>query len=80
MLWRAHREEETIALYNEYTDVLIKDIAASIRHDKLYLVEARSKIARRRLLLAGRRDEARQLLTTVSEALRRARPMGKPSA
>jgi hypothetical protein len=80
MLWRAHREEETIALYNEYTDVLIKDIAASIRHDKLYLVEARSKIARRRLLLAGRRDEARQLLTTVSEALRRPRPMGKPSA
>jgi hypothetical protein len=78
LLWRAHREEETIALYNEYTDALVKNITTSIRYGNLYLVEARSKIARRRLWLAGRKDEARQLLSTVSEALR-PRPMGMPS-
>ncbi|MGO9197246.1 MAG: hypothetical protein ACLQK4_08970 [Acidimicrobiales bacterium] len=70
MLWRVHREEETIILYNEYTDVLVKDIIASINKDILYLVEARSKIARRRLLLTGRKDEARQLLATVYNALK----------
>ena len=25
MLWRAHREKETIVLYNEYTDALVRD-------------------------------------------------------
>jgi len=69
MLWRTHREKEAIALYNEFTDALVKDISMSINKGNLYLVEARSKIARKRLLLAGRRDEAHQLLMAVSEAL-----------
>jgi hypothetical protein len=78
MLWRAHREEETIVLYNEYTDALIKDITTNISKGILYLVEARSKIVRKRLWLTGRKDEASQLLTTVYEALK-PRPMGNPS-
>ena len=78
MLWRAHREEETIVLYNEFTDVLIKDIKTSITKGNLYLVEARSDIARKRLWLTGRRDEALQLLMTVSEALK-PRTMSSPA-
>jgi hypothetical protein len=78
MLWRAHREEETIALYNEYTDALVKDIASNISRGTLYLVETRTRIARRRLRLAGRKDEASQLLTTVYEALK-VRPVSDQS-
>jgi hypothetical protein len=70
MLWRAHREEETIALYNSYTDALVKDVTISISRGTLYLVEVRSKIASRRLWLTGRNDEASQLLATVHEALK----------
>jgi hypothetical protein len=69
MLWRAGREEETIALYNKFTDVLVREIATSISKGDLYLVEARSKVARRRLSLTGRKAEAGQLLATVSDAL-----------
>ncbi len=69
MLWRAHREEETIVLYNEFTDALVKEINASIRERNLVLVEARCKIARKRLLLTDRKEEARQLLQTVTAAL-----------
>jgi hypothetical protein len=69
MLWRAHREEEAIVLYDEYTDALVRDIIANISRGVLYLVEARSKIARRRLRLTGRKDEAGQLFTVVYEAL-----------
>lgn len=70
MLWRAHRKEETIDLYNEFTDVLIKEITMSISKGHLHLVEARAQIARRRLLLTDRKDDARRLVATVSEALR----------
>jgi hypothetical protein len=69
MLWRAQREEETIVLYNEFTDALVKDILLSINKGNLYLVEARATITRKRLLLTGRQDEAHQLLMAVSEAL-----------
>ena len=69
MLWRAHREEETILLYNAFTDVLVNDIKSSILKGNLYLVETRAGIVRKRLWLTGRRDEAFQLLATVSEAL-----------
>ena len=69
MLWRANREEETIALYNEYTDALVKDVTASISRGTLYLVATRSKIATKRLWLTGRNDEASQLLAIVHEAL-----------
>jgi len=69
MLWRAHREEEAIVLYDEYTDALVRDIIANISRGVLYLVEARSTIARRRLRLTGRKDEAGQLFTVVYEAL-----------
>jgi len=69
MLWRTHRENETIALYNEFTDVLVKDISVSITKGNLYLVEARARITRKRLLLTGRKDEAHQLLMAVSGAL-----------
>jgi hypothetical protein len=68
MLWRAHREEETIALYNQYTDAMIKDITNNISRGTLYLVEVRSRIARKRLLLTGRKDEANRLLRIVFEA------------
>ena len=77
MLWRAHREEEAIVLYNEFTDALVREITINIREGNLYLVAARSKIARKRLLLTGRQDDARRLLVTVSEALE-ARPMSNP--
>ena len=70
MLWRAQREEETITLYNEFTDVLVREIATSISKGDLYLVEARSKIARRRPSLTGRKTEAGHLLATVTEALK----------
>jgi hypothetical protein len=70
MLWRAHREEETIDLYNEYTDALMKDINSNISRGTLFLVETRARIARRRLRLTGRQDEASQLLATVYEALK----------
>jgi hypothetical protein len=70
MLWRAHREEETLVLYNEYTDALIRDVTISINKGALYLVAVRSKIASRRLWLTGRNDEASQLLATVNEALK----------
>jgi len=78
MLWRARREEEAIVLYNEYSDSLVKDITASISKGNLYLVEVRSKIARKRLLLTGRKEDALQLLVTVSEALK-PRPTSSPS-
>jgi len=70
MLWRANREEETIALYNEYTDALVKDVTISISRGALYLVEVRTKIASKRLWLTGRHDEASQLLATVHAALK----------
>jgi hypothetical protein len=69
MLWRAEREEETVALYDEFTDVLVKDIMTSIDAGNVFLVEARSRIARTRLLLTGRREDAEQLATAVSLAL-----------
>jgi hypothetical protein len=77
MLWRAHREVETIALYNENTDALIKDIKMNITNGTVYLVEARSKVARRRLRLTGRISEASQLRTVVYEALK-PRPTSNP--
>lgn len=69
MLWRAHREEDTIELYNEFTDALIRDITTSIAKGTLHLVEARAAIARKRLLLADRKEEARELLGAVADAI-----------
>jgi hypothetical protein len=69
MLWRAHREEETIDLYNAFTDVLVNDIKTSIVKGDLYLVEARAEIVRKRLWLTGRKDDVLHLMMAVSEAM-----------
>jgi hypothetical protein len=71
MLWRAGREEETVVLYNAFTEVLVNDIRSSIMKGSLYLVEARAEIVKKRLWLTGRKDEAAQLMASVSEALSR---------
>jgi hypothetical protein len=74
LLWRAGREEEAIALYNEFTDVLVRDVRTYLDHDHLYLVETKAEIARKRLLLTGRRDEAGEIEKLVAQASQ-ARPM-----
>jgi hypothetical protein len=75
LLWRAHREEETIAVYNEFTDALIRDVVANLNGGHLYLVEKKAEIARRRLLLTGRADKASELEELLAVASK-PRPMG----
>jgi len=75
LLWRAEREEEAIGLYNEFTDALVRDVKAHLEHGHLYLVEVKADIARKRLLLTGRRDEASKIEKLMSQASQ-ARPMG----
>lgn len=75
LLWRAHREEEAKDLYNEFTDVLVREVKADLDSGQHYLVETKSDITRKRLVLTGRKDEADQLENLVSESLK-ARPMG----
>lgn len=75
LLWRAEREEEAIALYNEFTDALVRDVKAHLATGQVYLVETKADIARKRLLLTGRNDEADAMERLVVDASR-ARPMG----
>ena len=75
LLWRAGREDEAISLYNEFTDALVRDIRANLSSGHLYLVKMKVDIARKRLELTGRLDEAREVDKLVSEA-NQARPMG----
>jgi hypothetical protein len=75
LLWRAGREDEAIALYNEFTDALVRDVKAHLGSGQLYLVEMKSNIARKRLMLTGRTDEADAIEKLVAEASR-ATPMG----
>jgi hypothetical protein len=69
MLWRMQREEEATLLYNEFTDALLKDVFATIEKGNIYLVEMKSRVARKRLLLTGRNDDAQHLETAVSQAM-----------
>jgi hypothetical protein len=75
LLWRAKREEEAISLYNDFTDALVRDVKAHLGGGQLYLVEKKADIARNRLLLTGRTDEASDIEKLVSDASQ-ARPMG----
>jgi hypothetical protein len=69
MLWRMQREEEATLLYNEFTDALMKDVFATIEKGDIYLVEMKSRVARKRLLLTGRNDDAQHLDTAVYQAM-----------
>jgi hypothetical protein len=69
MLWRIQREEEATLLYNEFTDALMKDVFATIEKGDIYLVEMKSRVARKRLLLTGRNDDAQHLDTAVYQAM-----------
>ena len=75
LLWRAGREDEAITLYNEFSDALVRDIRAHLAGGQLYLVDRKVDIARKRLLLTGRKDEADELERVMSQASK-ARPMG----
>ena len=69
MLWRAGREEETVHLYDEFTNIYMVDVLARIDGaNSLSLAEPRARIASQRLRLTGRKHEARQLLAIVTEA------------
>lgn len=77
LLWRAQREEETVALYNEFTDALVRDVKGHVDNGLFNLVEKKADIARKRLLLTGRRAEAWEIDRILSEA---SRPMGAASS
>jgi hypothetical protein len=81
LLWRANREKEAIALYNEFTDVLVQHVKGHLSRGHLYLVVKAADIARKRLLLTGRGGEANEIDTLVAKE-KGARSMGTsaPSA
>jgi hypothetical protein len=76
LLWRAQREEEAVSLYDEFTDVLVRDVRGDLDNGHLYLVETKADIAGKRLMLTGRAEEARELDRLVLLALQ-ARPMSR---
>ncbi|HEV2360111.1 MAG TPA: hypothetical protein VGS21_00255 [Acidimicrobiales bacterium] len=69
MLWREKREEDAILLYNELTDAMVRDLMATIEKGDIYLVEMKSRVVRKRLVLAGRSDDVRDLDASVSKAM-----------
>ncbi len=70
MLWRGGREADAIQLYDDFTNFYVVDILEKLSlGQSLHLAEHRAAIASQRLLLTGRKHEARQLLDIVSEAL-----------
>lgn len=77
LLWRAGREEEAMALYNDFTDALVRDVRSNLDGGLLSLVRTKADIARRRLMLTGRTDDAREIDKLLAEASQ-ARPMGSP--
>jgi hypothetical protein len=75
LLWRAGREDEAISLYNEFTDALVRDVRAHLGSGLHSIVQRKLDIARHRLLLTDRRDEALELAKLVEDTSH-ARPMG----